>query len=133
VHDIEESRGEIALKSKFIVFSDPVPGREAEYNAWYDRQHLGDILKVSGFVSAQRFSFACKINEVPHWRYCAIYTIDSDQPEAVVASLTKIVAEGGMYVSDAMGPHMYAALYTPIGEELNARSANPDSTTDNPM
>lgn len=108
------------MKSKFIVLSDPVVGQEREYNEWYDRQHLQDVLKVPGFVTAQRFRFECKINDVPHWRYCAIYTIEGDDPEMAVAALTKLVADGAMYVSPAIDPHVYAALYRPIGEEITA-------------
>jgi len=38
----------------FAVLTNPVEGREAEFNAWYDR-HLHDILRLPGLVSAQRF------------------------------------------------------------------------------
>jgi hypothetical protein len=108
------------MLSKFLVLSDPVAGKEDEYNAWYEHQHLRDVLGVPGFVSAQRFRFASKINEVPHWSYCVIYTIDSDTPEAVVEALTKTVADGGMHVSSALDPRVYAALYRPAGEEMHA-------------
>jgi hypothetical protein len=108
------------MLSKFIVLSDPVAGKEDEYNTWYEHQHLRDILNVPGFVSAQRFRFASKINEEPHWSYCVIYTIDSDSPEAVVEMLTETVARGGMYISAALDPHVYAALYRPAGEEQHA-------------
>jgi hypothetical protein len=110
------------MKSKFIVMSDPVAGKEDEYNDWYEHQHLGDVLKVPGFVAAQRLRFASKINDVPHWQYCVIYTIESEDPEGVVASLTKIVADGGMYVSAALDPHVYAAVYRPTGEERFANA-----------
>jgi hypothetical protein len=106
------------VQSKFIVLSDPVAGKEQAYNDWYDRQHLQDMLTVAGVVSAQRFAFVCKINEVPHWRYCALYTIESDNPAAVVENLLKTVASGAIYVSDAMDPNVYAAAYQPIGEEI---------------
>jgi hypothetical protein len=108
------------VKSKFIVMSDPVAGKEREYTEWYDRQHLGDVLKIPGFISAQRFSFVSKINDVPHWRYCALYTIDSYDPEAVVAELTRRVSSGEVYVSDGIDPHVYAAVYVPLGDEMFA-------------
>jgi hypothetical protein len=111
------------MLSKFLVLSDPAAGKEDEYNTWYEHQHLRDVLNVPGFVSAQRFRFASKINEVPHWSYCVIYTIDSENPEAVVEVLTKTVADGGMYVSAALDPHVYAALYRPVGVEQHAAQA----------
>jgi hypothetical protein len=105
------------MLSRFIVLSDPAAGKETEYNTWYEHRHLRDVLNVPGFISAQRFRFASKINDVPHWSYCVIYTIDSDNPEAVVEALTKTVADGGMHISAALDPRVYAALYRPAGEE----------------
>lgn len=42
----------------FDVHSNPVPGREDEYNDWYTNQHLSDVLASPGFVAAQRFEVA---------------------------------------------------------------------------
>lgn len=41
----------------FAVLTNPVEGREPEFNAWYDR-HLHDILRLPGLVSAQRFQLS---------------------------------------------------------------------------
>src|SRR5678815_3844677 len=38
-----------------IALSDPVEGREAEFNDWYTGRHLPDVLAVPGFVGGQRF------------------------------------------------------------------------------
>lgn len=40
---------------RFLVESRPLPGREAEYHAWYDGRHTQDLLKLPGAYSAQRF------------------------------------------------------------------------------
>jgi hypothetical protein len=42
-------------KHVFVVFTNPVEGKEATYNDWCDNRHLPDVLDVPGFVSAQRF------------------------------------------------------------------------------
>ncbi len=42
-------------KHVLVVMSNPAPGKEQEYNDWYTNVHLGDVLKVPGIVSAQRF------------------------------------------------------------------------------
>lgn len=112
--------------SKFIVLSNPVDGQEQVYNDWYDNRHLQDVLTVPGFISAQRFAFVCKINDVPHWRYCALYTIDSADPAEVVAHLTQLVADGSIFVSEAIDAHVYAAAYQAIGGELVKPSRSPD-------
>ena len=31
------------------------PSREKEFNEWYDRTHLPDVLKIPGFVRATRY------------------------------------------------------------------------------
>lgn len=41
---------------KMLVFSQPFPGREDEFNEWYTGRHLGDICALPGFTSAQRFA-----------------------------------------------------------------------------
>ena len=38
-----------------IVLTNPVDGREDEYNDWYTNVHLDDVLKIPGVVGAQRF------------------------------------------------------------------------------
>src|SRR4051812_5666782 len=40
---------------KFLAFTNPVEGREDEYNEWYTNTHLADLLRVPGLMSAQRF------------------------------------------------------------------------------
>jgi len=37
-----------------LVFADPVAGREAEFNRWYDEHHAPEVAAVPGFVSWQR-------------------------------------------------------------------------------
>jgi hypothetical protein len=36
----------------YLVFSNPVEGREDEYNAWYDEVHLPDVQRIPGVVGA---------------------------------------------------------------------------------
>lgn len=38
-----------------LVFSNPIAGRDDEYNKWYDGRHLTDVTSVPGFVSGQRY------------------------------------------------------------------------------
>ncbi len=44
------------MQSKFIVMSDPVAGKEDEYNHWYEHQHLGDGWATPTPHAAVRFS-----------------------------------------------------------------------------
>ena len=51
--DLEEERMQ---KHIFIVYTNAVEGRDDEYNAWYDDQHLNDVLKIPGVVAALMLS-----------------------------------------------------------------------------
>jgi hypothetical protein len=69
-----------------VVFSNPVAGREDEYNDWYSNRHLKDVVSIPGFASAQRFRRqALIVGDLKH-DYLAIYEMDVDGPEAVEAA-----------------------------------------------
>ncbi len=86
----------------YVVLSNPVPGREEEYNAWYTNQHLHGVVAVSGFISAQRFRLRDVATEgAPQQRYMAIYNMRTDDPDAILADLTSLVQSGKMVMSEA--------------------------------
>jgi hypothetical protein len=39
----------------YMVMSDPLPGKEAEYNDAYQNMHMGDLVQLPGWTGAQRF------------------------------------------------------------------------------
>jgi len=39
----------------FLVYADVDPKHEEEFNAWYDTEHLRDLLKLPGFLDAARY------------------------------------------------------------------------------
>ena len=89
-------------KHLFLVFTRPSPGQEAEYNDWYDNEHLADVLKVPGVTAAQRFAVAPMFTtpgDVVHG-YLAIYerTLASCQPRrfATIATPDIDAARVGM-------------------------------------
>jgi len=57
-------------KGIFLVFTDVDPKHEEEFNAWYDTEHLGDLLKLPGFLDAARY---VAVKGGP--RYLAIYEL----------------------------------------------------------
>ncbi len=83
-----------------IVHSSPVAGREAEYNAWYNEQHIPDVLRVPGFVAAQRFKLPEEADKPP--RYVALYEMQTDDPDALTAELGRLAGTPEMVMSDAM-------------------------------
>jgi hypothetical protein len=108
---------------KFIVFTEPVPGREDEYNDWYTNRHLADVLSVEGFVAAQRFKIAdVTLNSQPASRYMSIYEIESDDPQAVLDRLVANSASGDLVMSEALDTAgAKTILYAPITERITAK------------
>ena len=39
----------------FLVMSDPLPGREFDFNDGYQNMHMGDLVQLPGWTGAQRF------------------------------------------------------------------------------
>jgi hypothetical protein len=78
-------------RNLLLVFSNPVDGREDEYNDWYTNHHLDEILEIEGFRRAQRFRLAdAEMNrdtpETPY-RYLALYEVDDDALERADSAL----------------------------------------------
>jgi hypothetical protein len=77
----------MADRNKLLVYSGPVDGLEDEYNDWYERIHLPEVLMVPGIVAAQRFKLHVAEGEPqPAQRYLAIYEFEGD-PDVVGAAL----------------------------------------------
>jgi hypothetical protein len=114
-------------KHCFVVMTDPVAGREDEYNDWYAERHLPEVLALDGFASAQRFAFAPtgRWDTAPH-RYLAIYEVDGDRLDVAAAALGEAldaserdVAAGRpprMARSAALAPARGAWWFSAIGE-----------------
>jgi hypothetical protein len=77
-----------------LVFSNPVDGREDEYNDWYTNHHLDEILDIEGFTQAQRFRLAdAKMtHDTPAapYRYLALYEVDEDALERADSALFEL-------------------------------------------
>lgn len=99
-------------KYKFLVLTNPVSGREAEYNDWYDNTHLSDVLRVPGFVAAQRFKCEVPASDGHVYNYMAIYEIESDNPQAVLDNLTSKAGTPEMSMTEALDEQIYAVIYT---------------------
>jgi len=72
-----------------LVQSEPVAGRDDEFNQWYDEEPLPDVLEVPGFTAARRFVAAPSVHgEEPDRRYLAIYEIETDDLAGALAALS---------------------------------------------
>lgn len=90
---------------QYVVLTRAVEGKNAEFERWYDEQHLGDVVALPGVLSAKRFrlvSTGAIGMEAPHWDSLAIYEIDAEDPNAVLQSMVKVANTEKMPLSDAM-------------------------------
>jgi hypothetical protein len=68
-----------------VVFSSFAPGREQEFNDWYDRVHVPEVLSVGPIVSCQRFKISDAQAMPQTHRYVALYEFVGSAKEAVDA------------------------------------------------
>lgn len=104
-------------KLKLLALTNAVPGREADFEAWYDEQHLSDILSLKGVKSAQRYKLVAKLNGADQGANLALYDVECDDPAALLAEMGEVAASGRMAMTDAMDEAIgYAGLFLEHGE-----------------
>ena len=98
----------------FVVQTDPVPGRDREYNEWYDEIHLAEVCSFPGFTGARRFRL---VDGEGRHRYLAIYELETDDPQRDLAELTKAAGTERMQMTDALDlENVSTALFEQISE-----------------
>jgi hypothetical protein len=105
--------------SVFIVHTNPVEGREAEFEEWYSQRHLRDVVQIPGFVRARRYRLSeSQFAPLEDFRYVAVYEIDGSPSDAMRALRHAIKA--GLEVSTSMAQPVYATVYEPITDWVGA-------------
>jgi hypothetical protein len=68
-----------------FVFSNPVEGQEAEFNRWYEKQHVPDVVSTPGFVSGLRGELTNprERREQTTYHYLAMFQIVSNNLPSV--------------------------------------------------
>jgi hypothetical protein len=99
------------------VQSDPSSAeREAEYNDWYSKTHLGELCAIPGIVAARRYRVhdaGIPGSDSSPQKYLAIYELEADDVGAPIDELQKRAADGKIELSGAlqMSPPPVATLY----------------------
>jgi hypothetical protein len=110
-------------KYTFVVLTNPTPGKEEEYNEWYNKQHIPDVLNVPGMVCAQRFRLAdTQMNtDGKAHRYLALYEIETEDLAGVFKELASRRGTADMVMSDAIDlKSANACVFTPVAEKVMA-------------
>lgn len=107
------------MKHLFLALTNPVPGREADYNAWYDKVHLREIVDYShGMLGARRFKLSDDQRpgqEPAPWGYVAAYDMEVDDVAAYFAKPLKDDAPTLEPFTGIIAEDFTGWLYTPIG------------------
>lgn len=110
----------MADRTLFLVFTDPVEGKEDEYNEWYDSKHLPDVVATPGIVAAQRYDLAevdATAGQAPT-RYLAVYELDDD-PASVMQRFMDRLGEGKLDISPTLDQSKLAmTMWQPRGDRL---------------
>lgn len=91
-------------KYNLVVQSLAKPGRDDDYNDWYDNQHFADICAIPGVTGGRRLEATPMLKGEPGLKYLAIYDIETDDPGGFMAEMGRRAAEGLMPISDALDP-----------------------------
>jgi len=91
---------------KYILMAtvDAKPGEDEEFNRWYDEEHLRDVCQVPGFVSGKRYQSDPASPLASPGRYLAIYELETDDPTAVLAELSRRAQVGEIPISPTLAP-----------------------------
>jgi hypothetical protein len=111
-------------KTLYLVFSNPVAGREDDFNEWYDNVHVPEVLATPGMVTAQRFSLAdVEMNRAEGMpaqshAYLTVYEMEGDV-DATMAKIGEAVMSGTMSMSDSLDlPSTVMSYWTPRGPKV---------------
>ncbi len=110
-----------AQSYRFIVFSNPVAGREAEYLEWYRGQHIHDLLRIDGFVGAQMFKLTdFQYGATPGaQRFMMIWELRTDDLAGVFGRVKENLQTGLTVASDAFDWSSVASLVAePVSRRL---------------
>ncbi len=74
-------------KHMVVVLSEPVEGREAEFDDWYENTHIREVLASTGWKYAQRFVLTAEKGQKCPLQHLALYEAEAESGEGVVATL----------------------------------------------
>ena len=111
-------------KYTFVVLTNPVAGKEDEYNRWYNGQHIPDVLNIPGLVCAQRFKVADTQmgGATSKHKYLALYEIETIDLAGVLKELAARRGTADMVLSDAIDMNtVNAFVFEPVAEKVQAK------------
>ncbi|CAN0450435.1 unnamed protein product [Phaeothamnion confervicola] len=81
------------MKHIVVVLTEPTEGREAEYNDYYEKLHLDEVLATTLMTSAQRFKLSDQQGQACPLPYLALYEVEADDAKEVLTDLNATRAQ----------------------------------------
>ncbi len=109
-------------KFKMIALTNPVDGRDEEFNDWYQNVHLPEVVSREGMVSARRYKVAVPLLAPVSFGYMAVYDIDT--PDIGGFLQTMGAASATNTQSDAADTaNSYTVIFSEFGEVVTHEEA----------
>jgi hypothetical protein len=107
-----------------VVFANPVPGKDAEFSAWYD-EHMRAFMKLPNFVRVQKFSMLSRKGKAdPKFKYMFLFEFKGDQDESF-ARIQQNIKDGSLPMPDkAIVAEVDGSNYGPDGPAYLGPAAN---------
>ena len=109
------------MSAILLAMLTPAPGRESEFNRWYDETHAVEALATPGLASIARYKMA-DVLLFPGIEFSApyitLYELADDRPEtmqSVAASLREVFLGG----DDTTGRHISEVQFTDLIDMTN--------------
>ena len=110
--------------AQYVVLTTAKTGRQDEFERWYDELHLDDVVAVEGVIKASRFRIVQQDVsgiDAPQWCSLAIYEIEADNPQEVVARISATAGTMAMPTSEAMSRDGLVKILASKVSEVTAR------------
>lgn len=75
------------MKHVVIVLTEPTPGREDEFNDYYENTHIDEVLASAGWESGQRFRLVDQAGADCPLPYLAFYEVEASDSAEILQTL----------------------------------------------
>ncbi len=108
-------------KCRLVALTNPLPGKEEEYNHWYQNVHLPEVIGLPGGIQAQRFKLVAKLMGSDANQNLAIYEFEMENPGDLMANFGAAAQAGKMTPGTAQDmATCYTALFVENGDVVRA-------------
>jgi len=82
-----------------LVFANPIPGEEAEFNDFYSNVHMGDLVQLPGWTGAQRFRIVTTVQPPLSTAgyghgYLIVWELESTEANGALSMMSAAIAGG---------------------------------------